>query len=79
MYVYVLKSIVAPGKFYVGLTDNVETRLAQHNKGQSYSTRKHKPWRVICKLWFERSATAERFEQYLKSGSGRAFSKRHLY
>jgi putative endonuclease len=79
MWVYVLKSYVIEKKFYIGLTDNVDQRLLTHNAGESFATRKYKPWKVICKVWFERLETAEDFERYLKSGSGRAFSKRHLY
>ena len=79
MFVYILKSLITESKFYVGLTDDVGRRLAEHNAGESYATREHRPWKVICKLWFEQLDTAERFERYLKTGSGRAFSKRHLY
>ena len=78
MWVYVLKSIVVREKFYVGLSDDPERRLMEHNSGRSFHTKEHRPWRIIGKFWFENEGTAERFELFLKSGSGRAFTKRHL-
>ena len=78
MWVYILKSIVVEERFYVGLTDDPERRLSEHNAGESFHTKDYKPWKIISKFWFEKDDTAERFERYLKSGSGRAFAKRHL-
>jgi len=78
MYVYRLKSLVEKDRYYVGLTDNVERRLAEHNEGQTYSTRDSRLWKCVSTFWFENADIAERFEKYLKSGSGRAFSKRHF-
>jgi hypothetical protein len=39
---------------------------------------KHKPWTLVVALEFTDEALAKRFEKYLKSGSGRAFAKRHF-
>jgi putative endonuclease len=41
-------------------------------------TAAHRPWRLLVQLEFADEQTARRFERYLKSGSGRAFAKRHL-
>ena len=38
----------------------------------------YRPWKLKTYLAFEKKATAVRFESYLKSGSGRAFCKRHF-
>jgi predicted GIY-YIG superfamily endonuclease len=78
MYVYVLKSRVTADRHYVGLTDNLERRLSEHNDGRTYSTREHRPWKIMCYFWFESTDIAERFEKYLKSGSGRAFANSHF-
>src|SRR5215204_4219961 len=40
--------------------------------------RKSSPWRVLAAIEFPDEPTAARFEKYLKSGSGRAFAKRHF-
>ena len=77
-FVYVLRSDADPERHYVGLTADVEKRLRWHNAGQNASTVKDRPWRVVVVLEFQTSEAALRFEQYLKSGSGRAFAKRHF-
>ncbi len=76
--VYLLQSEQHPQQHYVGLTQNVRRRLAAHNAGRSTHTAKHRPWRVVIAVWFGDAARARSFERYLKSGSGRAFAKRHF-
>jgi predicted GIY-YIG superfamily endonuclease len=78
MYVYILKSRVIAEKYYVGITDNLETRLKEHNSGDTFSTRDHGLWKIINHFWFENIDKASRFEKYLKTGSGREWSRRHL-
>lgn len=78
MYVYILKSITTPGRFYVRSTHNLDKRLDEHNSGLCKATRKHRPWRIKVSLVFENRRKAELFEEYLKSGSGREFTKRHF-
>jgi len=77
-FVYLLESLVASGRPYVGLTSDVVQRLAAHNAGRSPHTAKYRPWRLAVSVEFPDEARAVRFERYLKSGSGRAFAKRHL-
>lgn len=77
-FVYVLRSESDPDRHYVGLTANIDERLEWHNHGPSGQTVMHRPWRVIVTIEFADERTAVRFEKYLKSGSGRAFAKRHL-
>jgi predicted GIY-YIG superfamily endonuclease len=77
-FVYVLRSMSDPARHYVGLTSDVVARLTAHNAGHSPHTAKHKPWRLIVALEFAHQKTAAEFERYLKSGSGRAFAKRHF-
>lgn len=75
-YVYILENKY--GKHYVGLTDNVNRRLAEHNRGNITSTAKYRPWELIHFAGFpDRKKTAE-YEMYLKSGSGRSFRNRHI-
>ena len=76
-FVYLLRSTVT-GRPYVGLTFDVPMRLAAHNAGQNRSTAKDKPWELVVALEFRTESAAARFERYLKSGSGRAFTKRHF-
>ncbi|NOT25882.1 MAG: GIY-YIG nuclease family protein [Acidobacteria bacterium] len=77
-FVYILRSESNPSSHYVGLTSNVEERLAWHNAGPTGYTMQHRPWRVVVSIELADESAAARFERYLKSGSGRAFAKRHF-
>jgi len=77
-YVYILQSVGVPGHFYIGSTDNLRQRLRQHQVDVDAHAAKYRPWKLKTYLAFEKKATAVRFESYLKSGSGRAFCKRHF-
>ena len=81
-YVHVLQSIPSRERHYVGCTEDAEDRLRRHNVGlsesQSRQTSAGGPWKVIVQIGFEDRAKAFAFEKYLKSGSGRAFAKRHF-
>ena len=78
-YVYLLQSISHPEQHYVGLTSDIEKRLAGHNTGQSPHTTKYRPWKIITYHAFTDEAKAAAFEKYLKSGSGRAFGQKHFW
>jgi len=77
-FVYVIRSERDLRRHYVGLTADVAGRLEQHNAGMNRYTSREKPWRVVVTLEFMDEEAAIRFERYLKSGSGRAFAKRHF-
>jgi predicted GIY-YIG superfamily endonuclease len=76
--VYILQSQPSPHRHYKGLTSDVAARLAAHNAGCSNHTANGRPWRLVVVVEFADAAKAEDFEQYLKSGSGRAFAQRHF-
>ena len=78
-YVYLLESQGVPGQRYVGITSDVERRLAEHNAGQSSHTSKYAPWKLITYIAFTNQQKAETFERYLKSGSGHAFANKRLW
>ena len=77
-YVYILKSVKFPDKIYVGYTNNLNNRLSVHNDGKSIYTSKYKPWELLGYMAFKAKETAIKFEKYLKSGSGKAFTKKHF-
>jgi putative endonuclease len=78
-YVYLLRSIDFPHQSYLGCTNNLKSRLTDHNAGRSPHTARYRPWGLVCYTGFADEAKARSFEQYLKSGSGRAFRNRHLF
>ena len=73
-YVYILQSTI-DAHFYVGITDDLRARLVKHNAGEVPHTSKFRPWRVKTYVAFNDDKQAIKFEKYLKSPSGRAFSK----
>ena len=76
--VYVLKSQHDVPHFYVGITGTLYDRLSDHNEGRCPHTARYGPWSLNVAIKFNDEATAQRFERYLKSPSGRAFAKRHF-
>ena len=77
-YVYILQSKKIPHRFYIGFTEDLESRLKSHNQGNNPHTSKYKPWRVKTAIAFTDRQRALDFEKYLKSPSGRAFAKKRL-
>ena len=62
------------GETYVGMTEDVDRRFAEHSRRQSPSTKKFKgSFRLIYSKEFPDYVEARRHEKYLKSGSGRSF------
>lgn len=76
-YVYILESLDSL-HFYVGMTDDLRARLSKHNAGEVSHTSKYRPWRLRTYIAFDDEQRAILFEKYLKSGSGRAFAKKHF-
>jgi len=77
-FVYVLRSESDPARHYVGITSKMVGRLHWHNAGPCGYTTAYRPWQLLVTLEFPDERSARRFERYLKSGSGRAFAKRHF-
>lgn len=77
-FVYIIRSEADASRHYTGITSDVARRLEWHNHGPCGYTLQHRPWALVVAVAFPTEAAARRFERYLKSGSGRAFSKRHF-
>ena len=78
-YVYLLESREVANQRYVGVTNDLRRRVAEHNSGQSAHTAKFAPWRVVAYFAFGEEQKAREFERYLKSGSGHAFARRRFW
>ncbi|MBI5770276.1 MAG: GIY-YIG nuclease family protein [Verrucomicrobia bacterium] len=78
-YVYLIESERDTTKRYVGFTDDMKQRLADHNAGKSKHTSAHRPWRLETYVGFRNREWALAFERYLKIGSGHAFARRHFW
>lgn len=77
-YVYILRSTSHPDKTYKGSTSDLKKRLTRHNAGADTATKNFMPWKIVFYWAFPEKEKADAFERYLKSGSGRSFTIRHL-
>lgn len=77
-YVYLLRSVSSPEKTYIGCTKDVPLRLQEHNDGLVPHSAEHKPWKLVTFTGFNDNDKAVQFKNFLKSGPGRVFTKKHL-
>ena len=78
-YVYMLSDVATRTHHYVGMTEDIEKRLAKHNAGQVPHTSKFAPWIIDAAIAVRNKTIAAQLERYFKSGSGRAFANKHLF
>lgn len=69
-YVYVLYSKILK-KRYVGLTNDLRRRFAEHNRGDSNYTNRGKPWKLLYYEAFLEKNDAILEKTFLKMGIGR--------
>ncbi|MDD5032130.1 MAG: GIY-YIG nuclease family protein [Patescibacteria group bacterium] len=67
-YVYVIRS--ENSRHYIGLSENTEERVEEHNLGLSNWTSRYKNWKIIYKRKFDSLTEARRWENYLKRQKG---------
>ena len=77
-FVYSIQSEINPEHYYIDITTDIERRLSEHNSGKSIHTNKFRPWKITAYVAFADELKAINFEIYLKTGSGRAFCKKHF-
>lgn len=77
--VYVLEN-QSDGSFYIGHTNDLERRIAQHNAGNGGRTTKMKgaTWKLIYAEAYIDKRDALAREKFLKSGSGRTYLKKQM-
>lgn len=72
--VYILRS-QKDGKRYIGITNNLERRLQEHNSGKTKSTKTRIPVDVIYIETYDSLREARLREKYLKTSAGRRYLK----
>ena len=73
-FVYVLRSL-KDGRFYVGMTTDLDRRILEHNNGKTKSTKGYRPWELFFSEELETRDLARKREKYLKSGYGKKWIK----
>jgi putative endonuclease len=76
-YTYILLS-QKDGKRYIGYTNNLQRRIAEHNSGKNFSTAFRKPFELIyCEACLSEEDARQR-ELYFKSTIGRRYLTKRL-
>lgn len=77
-YVYILFSKKLD-RTYTGYTSrNPETRLIEHLLGDTITTSKSDDWEIVWSAAFFTKEFAKKFEEYLKTHSGRVLMNKRL-
>ncbi len=76
-YAYVLKSL-KDNDLYVGRTENLKERFAEHNKGRVENTKNRKPLKLIYYEASSNTKDAAHRERYLKTAWGKRYLKHRL-
>ena len=76
-FVYILRS-KKDDSFYTGVTENLKTRLHEHNRGGAEYSSSKTPFMIVWFCAFPVKGIAYEFEEYLKSHSGIAFRNKRL-
>ncbi len=71
MYVVYALSSLTRNYIYIGLTDNLERRIAQHNAGHEKTTKPYLPFIVLYSEVLDTRTEARLREKYWKSGTGK--------
>ena len=75
---YFVYSLKCSDGFYIGCCEDITDRLGRHEKGYVPATATRLPVTLEFYFAIPNKYAAFEFEKYLKSGSGRAFIKKHL-
>ena len=76
--VYILVSRKDYSRYYIGITQDLNRRLREHNSERAAYAKRYAPWEIETYISFKNKRLAEEFEKYLKAGSGHAFLERRL-
>jgi len=78
-YTYILRS-QKDGKFYTGITNNIDDRIKKHNHGYraTQSTMNRGLFDLVFVQISENRIEARRLEKHLKSGMGREIKRELL-
>ncbi len=78
-FTYILQN--PQGRFYIGQTDNLELRLANHNRSddtQGKFTRKNGPWKLVWSETHTTRSQAVKREREIKGWKSPSMIHRHL-
>jgi putative endonuclease len=71
-YTYILKS-TSNGRYYIGHTNDINSRLHRHNSGMVTATKNKGPWIIVYFETYKTKTEANKRELYIKSMKSRVF------
>ena len=74
-YVYYLQSELN-SRYYIGITNDVDRRLKEHNSGTVRSTAPNKPWKLMRVERYENASEAANREHSIKAKHSRRIIER---
>ncbi len=74
-FVYIIESKV-DSSYYIGYTNNIESRLQKHNNAKTGYTSRRKPWMLRYYEEFNNKTDALKREKHLKRQKNREFYKK---
>jgi putative endonuclease len=77
VFLYVIKSMMN-AELYVGITQDVNRRLKDHEQGKNRYTKGLRPWNLVLTKEYENWQSARDKEKYYKSGFGKERLKKLL-
>lgn len=75
---YYVYSLSCRDGYYIGCTSDLKSRINKHREGLIVATKKRLPIKLEFYIAMHDRYKAFKLERYLKSSSGRAFTKKHL-
>jgi putative endonuclease len=76
-FTYILQS-EPTGKFYIGSTMDLTSRIYDHNSGNTVSTKHFRPWKIIYSEEFTTLTEARRRERQIKGWKNPQFMIKQL-
>lgn len=76
-FVYVLKSM-KNGRYYVGSTNDLTRRMAEHKRGKTKYTRNSGPYKLIYKRSFRTLKEARQKEYQIKKMKNREYIEKFI-
>jgi putative endonuclease len=77
VFVYVLANLVN-AELYVGISNDLNRRLKEHNAGKNRYTKAYAPWRIVYSEELGDYTSARVREKYLKSHAGKKSLRKKL-
>ncbi len=74
-YVYAIESLNRK-YIYIGITNDIDKRVKQHNTGKNKTTKPYLPFQILFTEEYKTRIDARKREKYLKSGCGKEYVKK---